>query len=142
MTEPKTASPVAPEPPILFFDGVCGLCNRFVDFTMRRDPHARLRYAPLQGSAAAERLPESDRAELKSVVLCQDGQLSRKSTAVARTLWILGGFWRVIGGLLWCVPLPLRNLGYSVIAAQRYRIFGKKETCRLPTPEERVRFLD
>ena len=112
-----------------------------MDFAIRRDPHGRLCYAPLQGQAA-EKLPESDRVNLNSVVLCQNGQLYRKSAAVVRTLWILGGFWRVVGWLLWCIPLPLRNLGYALVASQRYRIFGKKETCRLPTPEERARFLD
>jgi predicted DCC family thiol-disulfide oxidoreductase YuxK len=128
--------------PIVFFDGVCGLCNSSVDFVLRHDQRNRLRFAPLQGETAALLLPPADRQNLGSLVLWNDGRTYRRSTAVVRVLWQLGPFWQFLGGLLWVIPAPLRNAGYRVVAALRYRLFGKKSACRLPTPEERSRFLD
>jgi predicted DCC family thiol-disulfide oxidoreductase YuxK len=75
-------------------------------------------------------------------VFLHQGQVARHSTAIVRVLRELGGVWSLLGCLLWLVPRPLRDFGYRCIASQRYRIFGKKETCRLPTPGERARFLD
>ena len=127
--------------PILFFDGLCGLCNTSVDFVMKRDTRDVFRYAPLQGETAAEHLAEKDRQDLDSVILKTPGGLYRHSSAVVRILWKMPGIWPVLGTLLWLVPLPLRHLGYRVVAKNRYRFFGKKETCRLPTPEEIGRLL-
>jgi predicted DCC family thiol-disulfide oxidoreductase YuxK len=130
-----------PQRPIVFFDGVCGFCNFWVDFLMTRDPDGRLAFAPLQGETARQLLPESDRQQLHSLVLWTPQRAYRKSAAVIRILWKLGGGWACLGGLLWLVPLPLRNLGYDVVARNRYRIFGKKDACRMPTPAERTRML-
>jgi predicted DCC family thiol-disulfide oxidoreductase YuxK len=80
-------------------------------------------------------------SDLSTMVLFVKGQTYRKSAAAVRVLWYLGTFWRCIAALLWLVPLPLRNLGYSIVAGNRYRLFGKKDSCRLPTPKERARFL-
>jgi predicted DCC family thiol-disulfide oxidoreductase YuxK len=132
---------VAREHPILFFDGLCGLCNTSVDFVMKRDTRDVFRYAPLQGETAAQHLAAPDRENLDSVVLKTSSGLHRKSSAVVRILWKLPGIWPLLGTLLWLVPLPLRDLGYRVVAKNRYRVFGKKETCRLPTPEEIGRLL-
>lgn len=126
---------------ILFFDGVCGLCNRTVDFVIVRDRRGEFLFAPLQGDTARSLLSPSDVANLNTVVLWVNGKTYRKSAAVVRILWRLNPGWRFLGTLLWLVPLPLRNLGYALIAWNRYRFFGKKETCRMPTPEERIRFL-
>jgi len=128
--------------PILFFDGVCGLCSHSVDFVMLRDREQKFRFTPLQGTAAEQFLTESDRKNLGSMVLLWQGKLYRKSAAVVRVLWQLPQPWRFLGSLLWLIPLPLRNLGYSTVARSRYRLFGKKESCRLPTPAERNRFLN
>jgi predicted DCC family thiol-disulfide oxidoreductase YuxK len=127
--------------PVIFFDGVCGLCNRFVDFVIRRDPDGVFHFAPLQGEAAAERLSEADVRDLKTVVVIDSSGTHRKSAAVLSVLRRLGGFWRVAAAALWFVPRPLRDLGYTWIASNRYAIFGKKETCRLPSASERARFL-
>jgi predicted DCC family thiol-disulfide oxidoreductase YuxK len=129
------------EHPILFFDGMCGLCNSSVDFVMKRDTRDVFRYAPLQGETAAEHLSESDREDLDSVVLKMPDGLYRHSSAIVRILWKLPGIWPVLGTMLWLIPRPLRNFGYRVVAKNRYRFFGKKETCRLPTPEEIGRLL-
>ncbi len=155
LTQPATPPQAAPGPltaaeiqslsethPVLFFDGVCGLCNYYVDFVLRRDAAGLFRFAPLQGSAAEQVISEEDRARLDSLVLMQQSRIFRKSAAVVRILWRLSPLWAAVGSLLWLIPLPLRDLGYTLVAKNRYRLFGRKESCRLPRPEERARFLD
>jgi len=78
---------------------------------------------------------------LDSVVLLVEGQPFRKSSAAVRVLWRLGFGWQLLGTLAWLIPLPLRDLLYDLIARNRYRLFGKHDTCRMPTPAERSRFL-
>ena len=126
---------------ILFFDGVCGLCSRSIDFVMKRDLKEEFQFAPLQGDTARSLLSPADVNDLDTMVLWVGGRTYRKSAAVTRILWRLGAGWQAVGVLLWIVPLPLRNLGYTIVAKNRYRFFGKKESCRLPTPQERTRFL-
>ena len=135
------APQIAHEVPILFFDGVCGLCNWFVDFILTRDSDGIFRFAPLQGSTAARSISAEDVASLRSVVLLDAAGSHRRSSAVVRVLRRLGGIWSVMGILLWIVPLPLRDLGYACVAATRYGLFGRRETCRMPTLDERKRFL-
>jgi predicted DCC family thiol-disulfide oxidoreductase YuxK len=127
--------------PIVFFDGVCGLCNRTVDFLLKRDTRGVFRFAPLQGETAQRLLTAADVESLNSLVFFDGTNLYRRSAGTVRIFWRLGGLWKVPAALLWLVPLPIRNAGYRAIAAYRYRWFGKKETCRMPTPEERERFL-
>ena len=126
---------------VLFFDGVCGLCNWSVDFVLKRDLRGDFQFAPLQGETSRALLTAAEVTDLHTVVLWVNGKTHRKSSAVVRVLWQLGPGWQILGGLLWLIPRPIRNLGYTIVAANRYRIFGKKETCRLPTPVERLRFL-
>jgi predicted DCC family thiol-disulfide oxidoreductase YuxK len=144
-SKPATSSTAGPSRgplgPIVFFDGVCGFCNRFVDFVIRRDTAVVFRFAPLQGETARRFLPDTDVRDLKTVVLWEEQGVSRKSTAVVRVLRGLGGAWRVIAVGLRLIPRPLRDLGYALVARYRYAIFGKKETCRMPTAAERSRFL-
>lgn len=128
-------------PAVVWFDGVCGLCNRFVDFVLARDRHRRFRFAPLQGRAAAARFGPAPPAGSETVLLEHDGVLSDRSTAALRIVAGLGGPWRLVG-LLRVVPRPLRDLAYDWVARHRYGWFGKRDTCRLPTPEERAAFLD
>jgi len=127
--------------PIVFFDGVCGLCNRFIDFTLRRDRRGALRFAPLQGTTARDRLDVADVRDLKTVVFVDEHGAHRQSAAIIGVLSRLGGFWALVSVLLRLVPRPLRDAGYSLIAVNRYAIFGRKEMCRLPTPAEQSRFL-
>lgn len=130
-----------PQRPIVFFDGVCGMCNASVDFLMRHDRRECLMFAPLQGVTAEQLLTVADRTQLSSLILWTPQQQYRYSSATVRILWLLGGVWYWLGWLLWLIPLPVRNLGYRVVARYRYRLAGKKETCRMPTPAERARFL-
>jgi predicted DCC family thiol-disulfide oxidoreductase YuxK len=139
--------------PIVFFDGVCGLCNGFVDFTMARDPAARFRFATLQGETAAALLreqalaagPDSGAADsqqnpLRSVLLWENGILYRRSDAALRVIARLGGIWRLAAPLR-LIPRFVRDLVYDFIARNRYSWFGKRDACRMPTPAERERFL-
>lgn len=136
------ASPSEPSRSIVFFDGVCSLCNSTVDFLIRRDLAGRLQFASLQGETAARLLPEPSRTDLNTMVLRTEGGATyRRSSAAIRILWRLGGAWTVAAILLWIVPKPLRDLGYRLVASNRYRLFGHRETCRMPTDEERSRIL-
>lgn len=128
---------------IVFYDGVCGLCDRWVRFVLKRDKLRTLRFAPLQGEAARARkdLP----AELRTVVfILQPGpaseQIFTRSEAALRLLDHVGGFWRIVSWLR-VIPRPIRDGVYDVIAQRRYRWFGKFESCPLPPAEWRERFL-
>ncbi|MEO0337146.1 MAG: DCC1-like thiol-disulfide oxidoreductase family protein [Pseudomonadota bacterium] len=125
---------------ILFFDGVCNLCNGFIDFLVTRDRDRKLLYAPLQGEAAKRLVPEHTE-ELKSVVLYKEGRVHVESDAALLTLAELGGVWKLCK-IFFVFPAFLRNFVYRLIAKNRYKLFGQKDTCRLPTPEERTLFLD
>lgn len=126
---------------IVFFDGECALCNGSVNFLIKRDRHFRLKFAPLQGSTAGELLPDHDQ-QLNSIVVYDGAHCWRRSSAIVRILWSLPYPWPVLGTLLWFVPKPLRDFGYGLVARSRYRLFGKHETCRMPTAEDRGRILD
>jgi predicted DCC family thiol-disulfide oxidoreductase YuxK len=127
---------------IVFFDGVCGLCNRAVDFLLTHDRHARLRFAPLQGETARVRLPETDLQSLSSLVIVDGDLILRKSDGFLYALSSLGGRWRALAFVLRLIPRFLRDFVYDTVAANRYAWFGKRDACRLPTPSERSRFLD
>lgn len=127
---------------IVFFDGVCGLCNTSVDWILKKDKGALHLFSPLQGSAASLVLSPFELRDLSTVVLLKKGRLYRRSEAISEILIELSGIWRWLGYFLKRVPSPLRNLGYDLVAKKRYAIFGKKEVCRIPTPEERSRFID
>lgn len=132
------------EPPqaIILFDGVCNLCNRMVDIAIRRDPHGRFRFASLQSergrALAAEHGIDTD--TLSSMVLIESGQAYLRSTAALRVYRRLSGPLRLLWPLI-IVPVPIRDAAYRLIAKRRYRWFGKRETCRLPTEADRERFL-
>lgn len=138
---PVLTAPPLPDGPVLFFDGICGFCNGWVDFFLSRDPQGKLRFAPLQGETATRLVAADDIAALKSMVLWTPTGVYKSTAAVVRIFWLLGGVWSVFGTLIWLIPRPVRELGYRIIATNRYRIAGKKETCRMPTPAERARFL-
>lgn len=125
---------------ILFFDGVCGLCNSTVDLLMSEDRLKVLRFSALQGSTASETLPEEYIADLNTMVY-HDGEKNRtRSTGVLKALRDTGGFWRLFYVLI-LIPRPLRDGVYSFVGKNRYKWFGKHESCRMPTAEERGRIL-
>ena len=126
--------------PIIFFDGVCGLCNRSVDLLLRWDAKGVLRFAPLQGTTAQAMLPEEQVRDLDSLVLKDAQGIHRRSDAALLALEHLGDGWRGVG-LLRALPRGLRDAVYGLVARHRYRWFGKRTSCRLPTAAERERFL-
>lgn len=129
------------QPPVVFYDGVCGLCNRWIDFLFRHDRLRRLKFAPLQGTTASQTLPGGARMNPDSVVLWEPAGVYEKSDAVWRILCALPFPWPCCGWAIRLVPRFLRNWGYELIAKRRYRWFGKMESCRLPNSEERAQFL-
>lgn len=137
----STPTQPAGDPPVVFYDGECGLCDGFVQWLLRRDPRGRLRYAPLQGETAHRILgpPEGD-AGGWTVVLLRDGRRLERSDAVLAILAELGAPWSWLAPLR-IVPRGLRDAVYRFVAARRYRWFGKRDACRMPRPEEAARFL-
>ncbi len=127
---------------IVFFDGVCGLCNRVVDFLLAQDREGRLQFAPIQGSTARKMLSAYEIASLSTVVVIDGDRIFRKSDAVLHALSALGGSWVWLAKSARWVPQRLRDVVYRGIAINRYEWFGRRDTCRLPTPAERARFLD
>lgn len=125
---------------IIFFDGVCGLCNGFVDFIMKIDKAGQFKFSPLQSEYAKKNLPAEFTENLNSVVVQIDGKNYRKSDGVFQVWKKLGAPWSALS-LLKALPAPLTDAGYDLVAKTRYKIFGKKDSCRLPTPDERARFL-
>ncbi len=130
--------------PILFFDGVCGLCNRVVDFVLQEDRDQKFLFAPLQGEtfkALVKDHPEASAVD-SAFVLCytaQGEQLLMRSDAMFYILGQLPQF-RWIARIGHFIPLPIRDAVYRLIASTRYRVWGKRDSCRLPTPEEKQRF--
>jgi len=126
--------------PVVYFDGVCGLCNGFVDRLIRWDHDHVLRFATLQGRTAQERLPAIHTDELNSIVYYDGERLLTRSTAALHIAMKLGGAWK-LAGLFLMVPRFLRDAVYNWIARNRYQWFGKHANCRLPSPQERALFL-
>ena len=135
--------------PILFYDGVCGLCNTLVQFLLRHDKQGRLRFASLQSDFAEKVLRRHgfDPKDLDTLHVVEnheqsDDRLLQRSDAVLRAGRELGGHWSVLAVMAKIVPRPLRDIAYRFVAQNRYRVFGKYETCMLPDPDQRSRFLD
>jgi predicted DCC family thiol-disulfide oxidoreductase YuxK len=126
---------------ILFFDGVCGLCNGLVDWLLPRDSRKSLKFATLQGVTAAKLLPEKFRIDLNTVVVWHKGKILTESDAIFACLRELGWPWKMVI-ILKIIPAFMRNSIYKLVAKYRYKIFGIQSTCRMPLPGERLQFLD
>ena len=130
--------------PILVFDGVCVWCSRSVQFVLRHDREKRFRFATTQ-SETGRRLMLAhgfDPNQPSSVLLIENDAVFVESSAAVHVLRSFGGVWKILSGLIWIIPRPLRDAVYREIAKRRYRWFGKREICYLPQAEDRVRFLD
>ena len=130
------------EHPLVLFDGVCNFCEGSVRFIIDRDPKGLFRFASLQSEAAEEVLRRygRDPEQMSSVILVADGHVQTRSGAALRIARRLRFPWPLLYGFI-ILPPPLRNLVYDYIARNRYKWFGKKEECMVPTPEIRERFL-
>jgi predicted DCC family thiol-disulfide oxidoreductase YuxK len=136
-----------PAPATILFDGVCNLCNGFVQFVIRHDAAGQFRFAALQSEAAhallaahGQLLTPAAQADPTSVLLVADGRVYSHSAAVLRIAGRLGGLWQ-LAAVGWLLPGPWRDALYRFVARHRYRWFGRQESCWLPTPELRGRFL-
>jgi predicted DCC family thiol-disulfide oxidoreductase YuxK len=135
--------------PIILYDGVCGLCNRLVQFVLKRDLRDRFRFAPLQSAFAADILTKyaADPKDLDTIYTLLDYQspgekLAARSDAAIAILRELGDFWRGVGVALRMLPKWFRDWGYGIVARDRYRIFGKYDHCLMPEERYRHKFLD
>jgi predicted DCC family thiol-disulfide oxidoreductase YuxK len=134
---------------VVFYDGVCGLCNRFTQFLLARDRTGRIAFAPLQGTTARARLTRYgvDPTDLDTVYVIADCGLPTervyaRSPAVLHALRQLPGAWPILARLSLLIPRPIADAVYRLVARSRYRVFGRLESCPLPRPEWRTRFLD
>jgi len=128
--------------PILFFDGLCNLCNGYIQFVIKRDPDSRFRFAALQSDFAKEYFKE-DPALIKdvhTVIMVEDGKRYSHSDVGLRMCAHLGGLWPILQVLKY-LPKGFRDSIYNWVAKNRYRWFGKKDSCMIPTPELQARFL-
>ncbi|KAB8139090.1 thiol-disulfide oxidoreductase DCC family protein [Gracilibacillus oryzae] len=126
---------------IILFDGVCNLCNSSVQFIMKHDPNMYFQFASLQ-SEAGEKLTSKYEVPttVESVVLIEGDRYYTESTAALRIAKKLNKFYPLLYAFI-VIPKPLRNIIYKFIAKNRYRWFGKRESCMLPNPQDRKRFL-
>jgi predicted DCC family thiol-disulfide oxidoreductase YuxK len=129
-------------PPILLYDGVCGLCARSVRFILRHERAPVIQFAPLQGeTAAALRATHPEiPTELSTVVLVEGDRVYLRSKAFIHVARHLRAPWRWVYAFRW-FPAFLADLVYAVVARLRYRVFGKTDACELPAPDQRARFL-
>ena len=131
------------EKPIILFDCVCNFCNGSVNFLIRQDKKNVFRFAALQSQTAQKLLAQYKKQKkgFESFVLMQDGKAYEKSSAALKVLKKLPWYWKW-AQVFWIVPKFIRDGVYDVIARNRYKWFGKKEECMIPTSEVRNRFLD
>ena len=133
----------APEKPLILFDGVCNLCNKSVQYVIRHDPEGKFTFASLQGKTGqvalrAFNLPAN---ELNSFVLVENGKAYTKSTAALKVAGKLKGPVKLLYACM-VVPAFIRNAVYGWIARNRYKWFGKQDSCMVPSPQLADRFLD
>jgi len=128
---------------IILFDGVCNLCSGFVQFVLPRDEEGKYRFASLQSDAGQALLAEHDLPsdELESVVLIEDGESYVKSSAIIQIATGLGGAYRLFSPFRY-LPRSVRDRIYDFVADNRYRWFGKKDRCMMPSGDVESRFLE
>lgn len=126
---------------IILFDGICNLCNNSVQFILKRDQAGIFKFASFQSEAGEKLLKQHGfKGELNSFILIDHGKVFRKSSAALRVAGKLHGFWKLLV-VFQIMPPFLRDLIYDFVAKNRYRWFGKKDSCMLPSPEWKKRFL-
>ena len=128
---------------ILLFDGICNLCNRLVQFIIQRDPEAKFRFAPLQSKKGQEFLLSIKLAtdNLDTIVYIKGRNIYYKSSAILHILNDIGGVWKMFYPFI-IIPPAIRDSVYTILASIRYKVFGKRNTCMLPSSDIKDRFLD
>lgn len=128
---------------IIFFDGVCNLCDGFVQFVIKRDKNQHFRFASLQstpGEQLIKKMPNTGK-KLDSILLYTNGEVYSQSSAVLKIMKQLSGGWPMMS-FFFIIPKPVRDFVYKFVAANRYKWFGKKDQCMIPTPELKKLFVD
>ena len=130
------------EQPIILFDGVCNFCNSAVNFTLKRNKKANIMFAPMQSGAGAKILQQYnlDQNDMKSFIFIDNGVVYKQSTGALRVCKYLSGLWPICYGLI-IIPKFIRDGIYNWIAKNRYKWFGQKQACMIPTPDVKARFL-
>jgi predicted DCC family thiol-disulfide oxidoreductase YuxK len=129
--------------PVILFDGVCNLCNASVQFIIKRDSKSVFRFASLQSAIGQNLLRQAglDTQLLYSVMFMYQGKVYQRSRAALEIAWRLGGLWSLFYVFI-LIPPFIRNAVYNWVARNRYRWFGVQQTCMMPTPDMKARFLD
>ena len=127
---------------VIVFDGVCNWCNAWVNFTIDHDPHGKFKFGMLQSEHAQQILQDLQLSteNFETFLLLEHARVFTKSSAALRIVRHLSGFWPIFYFCI-VIPRPLRDAIYDVVARHRYRWMGKAEACRVPTPNERARFV-
>jgi len=128
--------------PVIFFDGVCNLCNASVQFVIAQDKKDQFKFTALQGDFAKEILPKfnADSEKLNTILLLEDGRLYTKSSAALRIARKLNGLIPLLYAFI-VIPKFIRDWVYDIVAKNRYRWWGRQESCWVPTPELKNKFL-
>ena len=127
---------------VVFFDGYCGLCNRSVDVLIKSDTQRKFQYNPLQGEYIKTLDVDIDLNNLKTLYVYDGCKLISKTKAWRTLADELGGVWGMLATISRVIPVFILDFVYDLIAKSRYRIFGERSSCRMPTPEERDLFID
>ncbi|PKG25640.1 thiol-disulfide oxidoreductase DCC family protein [Niallia nealsonii] len=126
---------------IILFDGVCNLCNQSVQFIIKRDPKGYFTFTSIQGETGQKLLQKYQISNnLDSLLLIEDNNYYTKSAAALQICKHLNGFWKYLI-IFKIVPPFIRNSVYDIVAKNRYKWFGKRDSCMLPTPENKNRFI-
>jgi len=128
---------------LILFDGVCNLCNGAIQFVIKRDKKDTFRYAALQSDIGLQLMQERgiDPSKMDSIILIEPGiAYFTKSDAALRIGQDFGGLWKILALFTW-IPRSIRDGIYNIIAKNRYRWFGRKDACMIPTPELQAKFL-
>jgi predicted DCC family thiol-disulfide oxidoreductase YuxK len=128
---------------VILFDGVCNLCNGLVNWVIDHDKNGVFKFASLQSAYGRQMIEKFNMRGnyLDTLVLVDEENVNLRSSAVLIILKYMGGVYALAYGFI-IVPAFLRNFIYNVVAKNRYRWFGKRDTCRVPTPELKNRFLE
>ena len=129
--------------PVILFDGVCNLCSGAVQFIIKHDKKNQFQFASLQSGFGQKILSENNLSttDLSSFILLEDGRIYTKSSGALRVVKKLNAAWPLLYGFI-IVPPFIRNAIYNWVAGNRYKWFGKKEACWLPTPDLKARFIN
>ena len=129
------------EHPLILFDGICNFCDSSVNYIIRHDKAGVFRFAALQSPTGQKNIQQFGLAHIDSIILVYQGKAYTKSSAVLNIAKILGGI-HILAYAFVIIPTVIRDWAYGIVATYRYRWFGQKDQCMIPSPDIRQRFID